>query len=265
MNPQERLNTQLPPGRTVASEEDVPVLWLSDGPATAELWSRLRAEHTTSGLWPLLLGGLEEHSAEGLRPWESGELFMEDVGSPDEHDAGDLLADWWREYTVSDEYDLLGPERRAAVTAPYGLEWPGPVQAPTVAGDPGTEADEYAAFLLAETPELRLGLVPAASGAGTVSAVGWSGQANYMSDVSELSAVLADWERRFGARVVSLGFDTLFLSVSAPPTSRDEALRVAAEHFALCPDNVWQFSGERPLETYAEQLVGRGNWIFWWD
>jgi hypothetical protein len=53
--------------------------------------------------------------------------------------------------------------------------------------------------------------------------------------------------------------------MAAPPASREEALRVAAEHFALCPDNVWQFNGDHPLETYAEQLVGRGNWIFWWD
>ncbi|MFE5491809.1 DUF4253 domain-containing protein [Streptomyces virginiae] len=56
--------------------------------------------------------------------------------------------------------------------------------------------------------------------------------------------VLRDWEHRFGARVVAVGFDTLHLSVAAPPMSGQDALLVAAEHFALSPDNIWQ--GSRP-------------------
>ncbi|WP_436319065.1 DUF4253 domain-containing protein [Streptomyces virginiae] len=54
--------------------------------------------------------------------------------------------------------------------------------------------------------------------------------------------VLRDWEHRFGARVVAVGFDTLHLSVAAPPMSGQDALLVAAEHFALSPDNIWQGS-----------------------
>ena len=55
---------------------------------------------------------------------------------------------------------------------------------------------------------------------------------------AEISAVLRDREQRFGARVVAAGFSTLLLSVAAPPTTREKALAVAAEHFAFCPDNV---------------------------
>ncbi|MFE5097540.1 hypothetical protein ACFRCI_46545 [Streptomyces sp. NPDC056638] len=33
---------------------DVQALWLSDEPAEAGLWMRMHAEHTRSGLWPLL-------------------------------------------------------------------------------------------------------------------------------------------------------------------------------------------------------------------
>lgn len=43
------------------------------------------------------------------------------------------FADWWREYTaVDEELDHITPEQRAAVTAPYGLEWPGLAPAATV-------------------------------------------------------------------------------------------------------------------------------------
>jgi hypothetical protein len=42
-------------------------------------------------------------------------------------------------------------------------------------------------------------------------------------------------------------------------------MHVAAEHFAFCPDNIWQ--GWRPftLVGYAERLVGAAAWTFWWD
>lgn len=82
--------------------------------------------------------------------------------------------------------------------------------------------------------------------------------------VGELSAVLRSWEDRFGARLVAAGFDTLRLSVAAPPLSAEHALRVAAEHFALCPDNVWQGSVET-LAEYAAELEDLNMWTFWWD
>ena len=56
----------LPPGRMVTSDEGdgaVQPLWLSDGPATTALWTRMHAEHTRSGLWPLLLDSLRIFSA----------------------------------------------------------------------------------------------------------------------------------------------------------------------------------------------------------
>jgi hypothetical protein len=37
---------------------------------------------------------------------------------------------------------------------------------------------------------------------------------------------------------------------------------VAAEHFAFCPENMWQGTA---LAAYAEQLIGVNHWGFWWD
>ncbi|QKV93623.1 DUF4253 domain-containing protein [Streptomyces sp. NA02950] len=95
---------------------------------------------------------------------------------------------------------------------------------------------------------------PAASGAEALTAAGWSGPANYDNDTAKFSAIVGDWENRFGARVVAVGFSPLHLSVAAPPTAEEDALLVAAEHFAFCPDNIWQ--GRRPytLAAYAERL-----------
>jgi hypothetical protein len=54
----------------------VQTLWLSDSPPTPDLWSRLRAEHAASGLWPLLLDPLDPQDTD-FRPWACGELSPE--------------------------------------------------------------------------------------------------------------------------------------------------------------------------------------------
>jgi hypothetical protein len=62
---------------------------------------------------------------------------------------------------------------------------------------------------------------------------------------------------------VRLGYDTLELSVAGPPETMDDALSVAAKHLSFCPDNIFQGAGS--VEAYAEQILGRETWGFWWD
>ncbi|MDL2082228.1 DUF4253 domain-containing protein [Streptomyces sp. GXMU-J15] len=50
-----------------------------------------------------------------------------------------------------------------------------------------------------------------------MAAVGWAGPCNYDNDTAKFSAVVRDWEHRFGARVVAVGFSTLHLE---PPRVR---------------------------------------------
>ncbi|WP_245930965.1 DUF4253 domain-containing protein [Actinokineospora auranticolor] len=261
------LSVPLPPGRAVRSEEEVgdrPAFWFSDGSAPEGLWARLRAEHARSGLWPLLLDALDDDAAE-YRPWGSGEVCPGAMSAPGGHDAAAVLAGWWAEHTgIGDNGDDdLSPAERAAVTAPYGRDWPGPAPAPAARVDADRAADDLAEHVLDGHPSMRLGLVAAERGADAVAVAGWTGPANYTEDTAELSAVLRDWEDRFGARVVAVGFDTLLLSVAAPPATLAEALVVAAEHFAFCPDNVWQDT--ETLTAYAERLVDDHSWAFWWD
>ncbi|GAA2985830.1 DUF4253 domain-containing protein [Actinokineospora diospyrosa] len=250
------LSVALPPGRLVRHEEDDrPALWMSDEPAPAGLWARLRAEHARSGLWPVLLDALDDE-AEEYRPWASGEVAPGDTTTIGAHDPAALLAGWWAEHTA---------EEAPTTTSPFGRQWPGLAAVPATTGDPDRVADDLADHLLAGHPSMRLGLVAADRGADTPAALEWGGPTNYMDDPAKLSAVLRDWADRFGARVVGIGFDTLVLAVAAPPTTHTDALAVAAEHFALAPDNVWQSEPPNTLAAYAQHLVGDHSWTFWWD
>ncbi|PDP84511.1 hypothetical protein CQJ94_27985 [Glycomyces fuscus] len=261
MDLQKKLSVPLPPGRVVSSEDGTPLLWLSEAPAPFGLWSRLHAEHPRSGLWPLLLDGMH---GEPDRPWESQELYPDWISSPSDHDPEELLARWWRNHTGGQRDDPV-PDP-VSVTAPYGTSWPGRAPAaPPPEEDPGLTAAECAEIMVENGVGSRLGLVPAASGAEAVAASGWAGPLNHDNDTAVFAAVVADWERRFGVRVLGMGFATLTLAVAAPPADTGQALRVAAEHFAFCPDNLWQDPAHRDLRTYAGTLVDRPVWHFWWD
>jgi hypothetical protein len=261
------LSVPLPPGRPIVPEADGsgrPAFWLGDGPVPAGLWARLRAAHARSGLWPLLLDSADDEDVE-YQPWGNGDVLPGAMSSPADHVPEVLLAGQWAENTADSPDDVLTSAERAAVTAPFGRTWPGLAPTPPLGGDPDRIADGLAEQLVAGHPSIRLGLVAVDRGADAVTAIGWTGPTNYTSDTAEVSAVLRSWEERFGARVVGVGFDTLVLSVASPPTTREGAMAVAAEHFAFCPDNIWQ--GEHPctLAAYADRLVNDHSWAFWWD
>lgn len=65
--------------------------------------------------------------------------------------------------------------------------------------------------------------------------------------------------------VLALEPDMLYVSVAAPPTTMTEALAVAAEHFAFCPDTAWQGHEESLTEYAAVRVLGKRAWSFWWD
>ncbi|WP_223291025.1 DUF4253 domain-containing protein [Streptomyces avicenniae] len=252
----------LPPGRMITSDEghgSRQPLWLGDEPPSPDLWGRICGAHADSGLWPLLLLPLD--GDDGFRPWATGELRPEDMSSPEDHDAELVLAAWWRRHWEDDEEDL-SPEIRLALTAPYGADWPGLAPAPGDSSDADVMAAAYAEVFAEEYPQARLGLVEAPRSADALAAVGWQGPRDHDGDTAKHAAVLRSWEDRFHARVVAVGSGTLFLSVAAPPTTRDEALAVAAEHLAFSPAAPWQHTDH--LTAYAEQLIDVNNWEFDW-
>jgi hypothetical protein len=225
----------LPPGREVPFIDGSrpAMLWCSDEPPTADLVQQLRAAHPATGLWPVLLND------------DPLELMPELAGSPDLHDAVLVLAGFWHRYTRD------GP---ASTTSPFGQRWPriAPVGKPRE--DPLGCADDVTRALLrgGRLVDARLGLVPAGRGADVLANMGWAGPVNYDNDTAKFSAVLRSWEDRFGVRVVAANSNTLIVSVAAPPGDLDAALHLAAEHFAFCPDNLWQ-SHPHTIGDYAPQ------------
>jgi hypothetical protein len=265
--PGRTLSVALPAGHLVGTAGQLerhtrvrPAFWLSDEPATATLWTRLRAEHERSGLWPLLLedfGNFDADDDDELAfPW-GGKASAEPVRAIDDHDAAGFLAARWAAMAeANDEMLREYPE----FLLPFGRDWPGLAAPGELTDDPGAVADRCAEQ--APDGDLRLGLVAVRRGADALVATGWIGAANYFDQVAPLAAVVRGWEDRFGARVVGLGGATALLSVAAPPVRFEHALQVAAEHLMCCPDNVM---GVGTLAEYAEQLRGETTWSFWWD
>ncbi|MEH0428234.1 DUF4253 domain-containing protein [Streptomyces stelliscabiei] len=226
-----------------------PLLWCADEPAPPGAWAAVLPARRTVGLLPVLLdvGG----SQGGPEEWE---LMPGETSYPGDHDADEVLAEFWDAYAGTEDPD-----------------WPGLTGAPApdrFPADPDTIAATTADALVEDPSRLkdpRLALVPARRSADIPAAIGWTGPVNHENDVARLCAVLRSWEDRFGIRVVALTFDQLVLSVAAPPTTEAEAEAVAAEHFAFCPDNIWQGTTDGTRASYARTLLDAPLWSFWWD
>ncbi len=76
-------------------------------------------------------------------------------------------------------------------------------------------------------------------------------------------AALRSWRDRYGAEIVALSRDVMGLRVQRRPETRDEALALAREIFAYCPDIVLQGTGT--LSALAATLMVSDLWEFWWD
>ncbi|MEV5877040.1 DUF4253 domain-containing protein [Streptomyces sp. NPDC052101] len=253
------LGLQLPPGRLVDLTHEgpwhEPLLWCAQKPAAPGTWKALGAPAARAGLLPVLVDAGD--AGGGLEDWE---LAPGETSYPGDHDAEDILAEYWEEETEDGEI--------AEEIEPFGSDWPGLAPAAALCADPDIRAAQVADALGGD-PESAVGqahlaLVPARRSADVPAAIGWTGPVNYEGDVARICAVLRSWEDRFGIRVVALGLDTLVVSVAAPPATQEDAEAVAAEHFALCPDNVLQGECDT-LRAYAKDLIGAPAWTFWWD
>jgi hypothetical protein len=164
--------------------------------------ARLVAARPRSRLWLL---EPDDGASDHFAPWGTGDLFPGDMSDPAVHDPAALPAGWWAEHAErSDPADL----------APLGRSWPGFAPSEPPEATPDEAAADCAWHLVAAEPRLRLGLVAASSGAAALTACGRRGSANYASDSAPICAVLATWESRFGARVVSAGSESVTLSVA---------------------------------------------------
>jgi hypothetical protein len=223
----------------------------------ATLWWALAERIPTTGLWPLMLRFLE---GECGRPWEVGEFDPAAEADVDALDARQVLETGWHDCVVPIDNPWLpgtGP------LAPFGSTFPG-------LAPPGPDTGAVAVELPAGG-RARIGLVSCRRPADAVALIGWTGAVNVRS-ATEVSAVLRSWEDRFGAILVGLGFATITLLVTRPPTRAEDAVHLAAEVAALCPDALWQpgeqwpyESSEATLDALSRRLVREPVWRLWFD
>lgn len=254
----------LGPGRPVVPRDvnggsPPPALWATDDvvPDAALAWCALAEQFPATGLWPLLLHGLYDGSG---RPWDHGELEPVSEAAIDALDPYEVLEAGWHGSIVPINNPWApgtGP------LSPFGPGFPGlaPAQPPS----------DATPLELVDAAGARLGLVSCRRPADVPALVGWLGTIN-VTGAAEISAVLRSWEDRFGAILVGLGFATITLLVTRPPTTDDDALRVAAEVAALCPDSLWQPEAlwpyefrEPSLEELTRRLVRKHVWRLWFD
>ena len=250
-------------GRPVPSPRpDVePALWLADiaGLDAATAWRRLVDLFPDTGLWPLLLTALDQQD----RPWSSGELAPSSLASVDALHAAAVLAGGWADSLVP-----IGENPYVEHLRPFGADFPGLAAPLPQEGPPASVVVDVVDPLRLT----RIGLVRCPRPADAIAAIGWRGAIIRLSS-EEVSAVLRSWEDRFGVVLIGLGFARLTLLLPHPPSDVAEALPVAAEVAALCPDVL---SEDGPVDGFgyeaggtvaglARVMVDRQVWTLWWD
>ena len=228
---------ELPGLREQRGVDNGVVVWrlpATDPYNAADLWSRLRALHPQTGLWPV------------LATTEFWERFGDEQvdASPDPEDGRRWL-----------ERRLLGEDGASALAD----EIPRRSDAPWT---PEVDLDWQDMLAASDDAPQDIVLVPAAASWQVPHALAWDGAVNSNILGHDHTAVLRRWSANYGAELVLLGSDVMALAVARPPRNRDSALLVAAEVVTYCPDSVFQGAGS--LDALASTLSAPA-WFFWWD
>jgi hypothetical protein len=111
-------------------------------------------------------------------------------------------------------------------------------------------------------PEVVIALVPTAEPALAALHVGY-GDWNECPPPIVHAAIARRWSTAHGAAPVAFAGDVVEYRVARPIDSREQAIELALEQFAYCPDIILQ--GTETVERLAAELLGARYWFFWWD
>jgi len=76
-------------------------------------------------------------------------------------------------------------------------------------------------------------------------------------------AIWKHWQHEYGAKIVGVSNDVIEAYVSNPPSTEEEAMALAWQHYAYCNDIVDQ--GVETVAKLASVLINHDCWYFWWD
>jgi hypothetical protein len=191
-------------------------------------WLDIRQSADETGWMPVLLGAPEEWRDNGEAIIHEGD---DELARADEIDAAELLHDKGSE---------AGEPARGVPILPRR-------------GDSD--------FATPQETQGLLGLVATDAGWKIPAMFPWKGSTNWELYGAEHAAVLRSWNRRFEAELVAMTYDVIELYVPHPPNA-EEALAVAGEAYAYCPDLL--DSGVPTLEDLAEHMIRSKAWYFRW-
>jgi uncharacterized protein DUF4253 len=208
------------------------------------LWSELASTHDP-GWWPVVLGGHDDEArlAEATQYCTASPATILQTAAG--IDTDELLQRW-----KSEEDDLLEDEDWDSVG-----EWPAHPQPSS------TFALPYDALTKAPRTTV-VAIVAVAEPTHVPAALGW-GDWNACPPPEVHVAMLQRWSDRYSTQLVGVSSDVIEMRVMSPPTTRDESMRLAEEHFSYCGDIVDQGVGS--VSALAATLLNGSAWYFWWD
>lgn len=157
----------------------------------------------------------------------------------------ELIAEYEQDY-AEDEMDwqeLLGQMQGGRALNSYGCFWP-------------YDSKTTSEVILAKIPTARPWEIFA-----------WlpMGNWNECPDTLRLIAIARHWHETCGAVPVALTHDELEFCLESPVTNADLAKRTALEHYAFCPDRIYQCDDDGSVGKLADTLRKSTVWYFWWD
>ncbi len=221
------------------------------GEAALTAWHKLRAQHASTGLWPVLLGA--DAAAVDQMTWRVSILAEDAPGipTPDDVTAAPELFVQWLGDPRHDDYLGDVPRHLAKLEA----------DAASIQQRLAARPDAAAVRAL-KGDRVHMALVPAEAGWEVPSLIAWAaGESLDMTGDHHLS-VLRFWNQAYGAEVVAMGLDRLECLVADPPQDARGAFELAVQHYAYCPalmDNLAPAMG-----ALAATLFGR-HWYFDWS
>jgi hypothetical protein len=245
-----------------------------EGSRALDLSQQLRALSVEIGYWPVILGNeketrrvLEAADAEDGRPYR--EILAEAGGQTAEQWLSDRVAEQKaqteryrsileKKYgTARAEQMLRELEEEQAAVHESEEEWPehaNPITRFTIPFERVGMGPPKAEVAIALFPTNQGWEVPAHLNLG-----GWNDCPDAVGHVVMMKA----WSERFGAELVGVNGDTIEMWVNRPPSTREDALRLAEQQFLYCEDIVTQ--GVQTIPALASGLLGNNIWFFWWD
>jgi len=230
---------------TASSEQ----LWVSRDPLEAipATWKRLAAGFAETGLWPL---ALPTTAADGASvDWFEHATRREAASLGDDPNVAQLVRSRLLE-SLAGGSPLRSTDLFARSATSRGELHQGSAR----------RTDAIAATFEA-IGAARLALVPTVRPADALHVLAWPGAAAAGVASDELSELLASWERRWGALLVGVGESHVILAVLRPPATFEEAVELAAEHHALCPDEAADWGDD---QSAAQRLVDAPTWRLSW-